>query len=199
MSGQTGTRPSDPDAAVRRAAAAKERRAARKAARAAARPPERDAAFDDLSLAELRELRTALVGEETRVSYWRRIIQARLDHVRASVPAGGPVADLTRVLTDARCPVHRLAHVEVRAVDDVAPLPDLAELWSRQYDRADGPGTARLEAELGVAEARLSACRRDLHRRIGLVTDELIARYREEPLLALRILPDDPLRRPSST
>jgi hypothetical protein len=192
---QIETAPPVRDDAARRAAAAKARRAARKAARAAARPPERDAAFETLSLAALRDLRTALVDEETRVSYWRRIIQARLDQVRAQAPGRGTVADLTRVLVDARCPVHRLAHVDVRPVDDVPPLPDLAELWSRQVELGDTTGAARLESDLGAAEARLSACRRELHHRIGLVTDELIARYREQPLLALQILPGDPLRR----
>ena len=38
----------------------------------------------------------------------------------------------------------------------------------------------------------------ELHRRIDLMTAELIARYREQPLLALQILPDDPLTRRSS-
>jgi hypothetical protein len=181
--------------AARRAAEAKARRAARKAARAAAPPPERDAAYDRLSLPDLRDLRTELGHEETQVSYWRRIIQARLDVVRSHMTDSSPVADLTRVLTDARSSVNRLAHIDVQPVDDIPPLPDLAEIWSRQVDRGDELAMARLEADLARAEGELSAFRRLLHHRIDLVTDELIARYREQPLLALQILPGDPLHR----
>jgi hypothetical protein len=178
-----------------RAARAKERRAARKAARAAAPPPERDAAYDGLSLTDLRALRAELGSEETRVSYWRRVIQARLDVVRLHQPDADPVADLTRVLTDATSSVRRLAHIDVQPIDDILPLPDLAEIWSRQVDPDDIPSLSRLEADLAKAERELSTYRRELHRRIDLVTDELIARYREQPLLALQILPSDPLRR----
>jgi hypothetical protein len=182
-------------AAAQRAADAKARRAARKAERAAIPPPERDSTYDGLSLADLRAARTELGDEETRVSYWRRIIQARLDVVRSDVPDSERVADLTRVLTDARSSVHRLAYIDVQPVDDVAPLPDLAEMWSRQVDRHDTAALAKLEHDLSGAEQELSTFRRELHRRIDLVTNELIARYREQPLLALQILPNDPLHR----
>ncbi len=180
---------------AQRAAEAKARRAARKAARAAAPPPERDAAYDRLSLPDLRSARALLGEEETRVSYWRRIIQARLDVVRSHIPHADPVADLTRVLTDARSSVHRLANIDVRPVEGVPPLPDLAEVWSRQVDRSDPVALARLERDLARAEEELSAYRKELHHRIDLATDELIARYREQPLLALQILPNDPLHR----
>ena len=46
--------------------------------------PERSPAFAHLSLDGLRAYRRALTTEEGRVSYWRRIIQARLDVVRAA-------------------------------------------------------------------------------------------------------------------
>jgi hypothetical protein len=185
----------DDEAAAQRAADAKARRAARKAARAAAPPPERDAAYDRLSLADLRDLRSRLAHEETQVSYWRRIIQARLDVVRSHMTDHSPVADLTRVLTDSRSAVTRLAHIDVQPVDDIPPLPDLAEVWSRQVDRHDPVAMTGLEEDLGEAEEELSAYRRELHHRLDLVTDELIARYREQPLLALQILPHDPLHR----
>jgi hypothetical protein len=63
---------------------------------------------------------------------------------------------------------------------------------------ADEVGRHRLESDLSEAEQELSQYRRELHRRIDLMTAELIARYREQPLLALQILPEDPLRRRSS-
>jgi len=182
-------------AAEEKAAEAKARRAARKAERAAQRPPERDAAYDALSLSDLRETRTELGHEETRVSYWRRIIQARLDLVRADMVDRDQVADLTRVLTEGRASVHRLAHIDARPVDGVPPLPDLAEVWGRVVDPADEVGRARLETDLAHAEKELSTFRRELHQRIDLMTVELIARDREQPLLALQILPEDPLHR----
>jgi len=45
-------------------------------------------AHDHLSLQELRTDRPALSAEEDRVSYWRRIVQARLDVLHT--PGAGP-------------------------------------------------------------------------------------------------------------
>ncbi|MDA8436789.1 MAG: hypothetical protein M0Z98_12480 [Actinomycetales bacterium] len=181
-------------AAERRAAAARERRAARKAARAAAPPPERDPVYDGLSLADLRDARAGLGAEETRVSYWLRIIQERLDGLRAEQPDVVRV-DLARALRDAHGSIRRLAALDARPVDDVAPLPDLAEIWARRVDRTDATALARLERDLGAAERALAAYRQEVHRRADLFTVELIARYREQPQLALQILPSDPRRR----
>jgi hypothetical protein len=185
--------------ALAKAAEAKARRAARKAARAAAPPPERDPAYDKFSLPDLRLARTELGNEETRVSYWRRIIQARLDIVSSGTTDRERVADLTRVLTDAQSSRRRMAVLSVHPVDDVPPLPDLAEVWSRTIDAEDTVATARLVRDLVKAEKDLSVFRTELHRRIDLVTAELIARYREQPLLALQILPTDPLHRHTLT
>ena len=65
--------------------------------------PERSPDFAHLSLDGLRKYRHALSDEESRVSYWRRIIQARLDLVRAA--EGGTVAtvdNLRGVFAEAR-------------------------------------------------------------------------------------------------
>src|SRR3954468_24087552 len=51
--------------------------------------PERSPEFAHLALEGLRAYRRALTTEEGRVSYWRRIIQARLDLVRAPEAAAG--------------------------------------------------------------------------------------------------------------
>ena len=40
--------------------------------------PERSSAFEHLTLEALRAYRKALTAEEGRVSYWRRLIQARI-------------------------------------------------------------------------------------------------------------------------
>ena len=183
------------EAKAAKAEAAKARRAQRKAERAATPPPERDAVYDQMSLQDLRSARAELSEEETKVSYWRRIIQARLDLVRLDRVDADPVADLRRVLTDANSSRQRLAYIDARPVDDVPPLPDLAEIWGRFVDPDDAEEVARLDRDLDAAERELSAYRRELHGRIDGITDELIARYREQPLLALQILPEDPQHR----
>ena len=171
---------------------AAQRRKERKAARAHAPAPDRDPAYDGLDLPALRALRTALADEETRVSYWRRIVQARLDLLRAGSPEGDRVADLSRVLADAPGLHRRLVHLSVMPVDDVEPLPDLAALWSREIPD-DEDARAELEAALEDAERSLSQTRSGLFRRIDGVTGELIARYRQDPGLALTALPMDSL------
>ena len=182
----------EPDTATTSAVDAAARRKERKAARAAIPAPERDPAYDHLSLDDVRSLRAALAEEETRVSYWRRIVQARLDVVRMRSHHTS-VADLSKVLADASGAHHRIAHLSLDAVEGVPPLPDLAELWTRFADPNDDDACARLEADLGSAEHDLSALRGALHRNIDAATRELIARYRENPVLALAVLPRDPL------
>jgi hypothetical protein len=158
-------------------------------ARGAARPePVRQPEFAHLTLEALRTYRTALGHEESRVSYWRRIVQARLDLVRAGEDGAG-LDHLRDVLAQANAGNGRTALVEVVPIDDVPPLPDLAELWDRIPVPGDTAGNARLESDLADAEGRLSTYRAALHRRLALATQELVARYKDEPSLALLALP----------
>jgi len=149
--------------------------------------------YAHLGLDALRAYRTALQGEESNVSYWRRIIQARLDVVRDGRTAGGTVGlsaeHLRPVLDSGRVRAGRTALVQVLPVDDIPPLPDLAELWARQVPEADPEALAGLEADLDRAEKQLSAYRTALHGRLGDATGELIARYRAQPGLCLSVLP----------
>jgi hypothetical protein len=160
----------------------------------AARPvPVRTEEHAHLSLEELREYRKVLSAEESRVSYWRRILQARLDLLLAGADADGDT--LRPVLTDRRVGAGRRALVEITPVDDIPPLPDLAELWDRVVDLQDAEAVASLTEDLSAAERQLSEYRTALHRRIGAATGELIARYREEPTLCLSALPLQESRR----
>jgi hypothetical protein len=164
------------------------------ARKAPVRPtPERTEEHAHLTLAGLREYRTALTAEEGKVSYWRRIIQARLDVVRAGSDLLSE--NLKPVLSGERVGAGRSALVQIVAFDDVPPLPDLAALWERQVDPADAIEIANLEAALDAAERQLSEYRTALHRRLGAATSELIARYRDEPGLCLTALPVQPSRR----
>ncbi|MCW2607755.1 MAG: hypothetical protein JWO60_2448, partial [Frankiales bacterium] len=156
--------------------------------------PERDEAYGHLTLDALRDYRTALQAEESKVSYWRRILQARLDVVRAGTTTAVDQDHLRPVLADARVGSGRNALVEVLQVDDIPPLPSLAELWDRRVSPDDAEATAAFERDLDEAEKQLSTYRAALHRRLGAATGELIARYREQPSLCLTALPLRPDR-----
>jgi len=170
--------------------------------RPGARPrPERNPEFAHLSLEALRTYRSSLGREESRVSYWRRLIQARMDVLEAQaadVPGTAAARGLARdsdrverlsgVLAEARPTDGRTALVSL-SVDDVLPLPDLAELWSREVPTDDDEQVHALRSDLAIAELQLSAYRGALHRQLGVATAELVARYHEDPPLCLSALP----------
>jgi len=152
--------------------------------------PERDAQFDHLGLEGLRAYRRALTAEESKVSYWRRILQTRLDVVRTEDTGSRlDIAQLAHLLTDERVSGGRRALVEVMPDDDIPPLPNLTGLWRRSPVPGDAAGNSRLAEELVAAERQLSLYRAALHRRLAAATHELIARYREDPSLCLSALP----------
>jgi hypothetical protein len=164
-----------------------------KAAQAARPVPERDPQFSHLTLEGLRSYRRALTAEESRVSYWRRLIQARLDVVADADAVTDPTSHerFRSVFAEQRTG-GRQALVALVPVDDVPPLPDLDNLWTRELRPTDSRHTARLRRDLGHAELQLSAYRAALHRKLAAATQELIARYREDPSLALSALPRVP-------
>ena len=162
-----------------------------------AEPPQVSDTFAHLTLAGLRSYRKALAQEESRVSYWRRILQARLDMVRAADGGsrGSNMDNLRPVLTNERVGSGRTALIDVLPVEDIPPLPDLEELWDKHL-RADDPAyNADLIEQLAKAEEQLSSYRSALHTRIQASTNELIARYREDPAQCLSVLPLPPQRR----
>ena len=166
-------------------------RATQRRAAATRTEPERNDDFEHLELDELRAYRKTLNDEESRVSYWRRIIQARLDLMRADDRDSGRLERLNSALAQAQGTSRRQALITLMPADDVPPLPALDVLWARQVDPSDRDAVEALEQELAFAEMQLSTYRSALHERIGLATDELIARYHEEPTLCLRALPLD--------
>ncbi|MFL5631392.1 MAG: hypothetical protein ACJ77T_09065 [Gemmatimonadaceae bacterium] len=167
-------------------------RAQERTTRAAAREvPQLSDEFAHLTLPALRDYRRTLGQEENRVSYWRRLIQARMDLIDLQ---GGDddtvrLERLRIALAESRVGEGRRALVEIMPIDDVPPLPDLASLWAREADASNPASVAALKHDLAFAELQLSAYRAALHRRLENATTELIARYREEPRLALLALP----------
>ncbi|WP_246081540.1 hypothetical protein [Nocardioides litoris] len=140
-----------------------------------------------VDLAGLRAYRERLRAEEERISYWRRLVHARMDLLEAGALGDSPidVDALGRVLGDTGSGHARAALHRVRAADPLPDLPDLAEVWVTPVDEA---GVAEARERLGAAEATLTSYRRALHDRIDEATAELIVRYRAEPTLALQIL-----------
>ena len=153
--------------------------------RPGSRPAQRVRHLAGLGLDELRAYRQELMTEESRVSYWRRILQARID--TATDPRGerATPAHLRDVLSRQQEASRRLAVLPVHDAVGLPPIPDLEALWDSGPEADD----ASLVTRLADAEAELSTYRRGLHERLDDATSELISRYREEPSLALRALP----------
>ncbi len=164
------------------------RRAARKRARLDVAPPEPAPEFESLSLDDLRADRQALTDYETRVSYWRRILQARLDLVMTGEATTEGLAGLADALADAPSITKRIARLSILPPDQVPPLPDLVELW--RYQPETEQDTYVYTERLREREQQLSEFRRTLHVKIDELQRELIARYRQNPSLALTALPN---------
>lgn len=161
------------------------------AAREGSGGPVRNPEFAELDLDALRSYRQALMAEEDRVSYWRRLIQSRLDILQAG--SGVHVLDrggLPPVLGSEQLSRGRVALMNLLpASQDLPPLPHLDGLWASRVDESDTAGVRALTRDLAAAERELSAYRTGLHTMLGAATDELIARYHERPLACLVALP----------
>lgn len=147
----------------------------------------------DLTLDALRAYRRKLADEEDRVSYWRRLVHARLDVLAAESSHTGPlsVETLARVLGDTGAGRTRTALVRVRAAAPLPELPVLEEMWVSEVDPHDKAAIAAAVARLRTAEQQLTRYRTALHQRIDEATEELIERYRRDPSSALIALKGD--------
>ena len=122
-------------------------------------------------LDDLRILRESLREEEQRVSYWRQLVQGRLDLVRTALEGGHPSAD-------------DLASLALEGL--VSPLAGLEDLWDAPIAWDDPPALHRLERGLVEAEVKLSAYRRALHERIDACTAQLVDHYQRDPAQIVR-------------
>lgn len=148
----------------------------------------------DLTLQALRAYRRKLADEEDRVSYWRRLVHARLDVLAAEASQDGPLGQdtLARVLGDTGAGRTRNALVRVRAAEPLPDLPVLEQMWVTEVDADDPAAVASAVERLRTAEQQLTSYRRALHRRIDEATAELIERYRQDPASALVALEGGP-------
>jgi hypothetical protein len=143
----------------------------------------------DLPLAELREYRARLRDEDDRVSYWRRLVHARLDLLHAGSLEDGVLSleKLVLALGDTATGRRREALHRVRAFDPLPELPVLHEMWDTPGPGSPEGGTERA-SRLEAAADQLSRYRAALHARIDAATAELIERYRRDPASALAVL-----------
>ena len=144
-----------------------------------------------LGLTELRAYRQQLMDEEDKVSYWRRLVHARLDVLEAEIRNCGTltVEELIQVLGDTGTGKTRTALVAIRPADPLPELPVLAEMWLTEIDPHDTDAISDAMDRLRVAEVKLTWYRKALHQRIDEATGDLIGRYRQNPSLALSALP----------
>lgn len=147
--------------------------------------------LEALDLEQLRDYRRRLDAEEDRVSYWRRVVHARLDVLEAQSHSDHPLAldDLVRVLGDTGTGRSRRALLRIQAADPLPTLPGVAETWAADVDPHDPVALAETLDRLREVEGRLTAYRRALHQRIEEATDRLIELYRSDPSAALALIP----------
>lgn len=147
--------------------------------------PGRD--WDQLSLADLRLYRRRLSEEEEKISYWRRVVHARIDVLEAESQHERPLRldELIRVLGDTGTGRTRMALTNVRAAEDLPELPVLKDMWVTELDPHDTDEVAAAITRLRSAESQLTDYRHALHQRLDAATGELIVRYREDPASAL--------------
>lgn len=143
--------------------------------------------WSELTLDGLRSYRRRLSDEEEKVSYWRRLVHARIDVLEAEAHHERPLTidELIRVLGDTGTGRGRRALVSVQAADALPELPILEEMWVTELDPNDSDAVADALERLRTAERQLTEYRRVLHQQLDAATQELIDRYREDPASAL--------------
>lgn len=147
-------------------------------------PPD---AWEQLSLESLRRYRRQLTEEEQKISYWRRLVHARIDVLEAESHQEHPLRleELIRVLGDTGSGHGRAALTNVRTAQDLPELPVLQDMWVTEIDSGDSAEVAAAVSRLRSAEVQLTDYRRALHARIDEATSELIVRYQANPPSAL--------------
>jgi hypothetical protein len=144
-----------------------------------------------MDLPTLRAYRKDLQSEEDRVSYWRRLVHARVDLLTAGSSTSGSLtlAQLIKVLGDTGTGAARNALSSIRPADPLPDLPESEWMWVTEIDPHDPEAVAEAMARLHAAEEKLTHYRKALFDRIDEATAELITRYKEDPAAALSVLP----------
>ena len=133
-------------------------------------------ALASLDLVTLRLYRRSLAEEEDRVSYWRRLLHARIDVLSAQARSEMSLTfeQLVRALGDTGSGRSRRALARVEAAEPLPELPELERLWMLDVDPLDEAGVTDTLVRLRAAEAQLTgvpSCPARPHRRGGRAPD----------------------------
>ena len=144
------------------------------------------------SLAEVRQLRAEADQEEADLSYLRRLLQGRLDIVRAELArraggggGGGLVESLASILgEETRSPARGLGRHRAAEPSRVTPSRRRLEALAHDADLSDvGARTddelAQARERIATEEARVSARRQEVQRVVDACSAEITRRYRE--------------------
>lgn len=157
-------------------------------------PPAKD--LSGMPLAELRRYRQVLRGQESKVSYWRRVLFGRIDLLRkvtargASEHHGWPVVgdEVASALQDTAIGHSHHALMRIVPATDLPELPGLDELWARDADPTNPVEVAEALTALDDAAGRVTEYRGQILRRIDAATTELVARYQDDPDACLDLI-----------
>jgi hypothetical protein len=152
--------------------------------------PQYLAGLTDRPTEEIREMRHAAEQEETNLSYLRRLIQGRVDILRAELArrnGEGPsslVEALPEILADNRAPAHGLGRHAAVEPSEVDALHRYVDALVNDGDLSDpgGLGLETLERLLDVLdreEAEVSRTRRSIQVVMDELTVELGRRYKD--------------------
>jgi hypothetical protein len=142
-------------------------------------------AYAPPTMDQLLAARTALRDHEEQLSYWRRVVQGRLDLLDARLAGGGPPS-LPQVLGGDHQVTTRNAHAALR---HVAPMPEIAtaeRAWALASGSEDTAVVAHAAARLRVAERWLSDQRSHVLAELDAATAALLHRLQEDPAAYLR-------------
>ncbi|HVY08741.1 MAG TPA: aerial mycelium formation protein [Mycobacteriales bacterium] len=140
---------------------------------------------------EIRAMRAEAEQEETDLSFLRRLLQGRIDILRAEQarrhgdgPEGSLVESLAGILADDRVPSHGLGRHAVLEPSDVAMYRRYVEALVFEANLSDPAALDdallnRLLAVLDREEAEVSRKRRSMQLVMDALTAELGRRYRE--------------------
>jgi len=128
----------------------------------------------------LLDHRAGLREREERLSYWRRVVQGRLDILRARL--AGSEADLAEVLGGQGQNARRLSHNPVRHERPMLELATTDRAWDIAVDSRDEVLLRHTVDRLAAAERWLSEQRTRVLGELDATTTELSARLVSNPL-----------------
>lgn len=145
--------------------------------------------LDELPVAAVRDKREECRAEEEVLSYRRRLLQGRIDIVKAErarrdgTGDGGLIEALPAILADEHSSRRALTQARrspVYVPGDPGADEEPEPLLGRLPDLSDEELEALVE-RLGTEEQEISRQRRELHERIDRLERQLIADYRDNP------------------